>query len=267
MTDQIQWLFPIALTFHNLEEWIWLPGWSRKAGKFHGAVGEFEFRFAVTVLTVAAYVITALSISDHEGSVSDYLFAGYCAAMLINVIMPHLVATLVMRSYAPGLITGALFIAPVTICLLWRLLSTGTVTAVPLIIWSGGFIVMIVGIIPVLFALGRKLRSMGGGKYSISRMVLFLLCIYLAFFLFSWGFGGIDYERLRQGRAPLFAVKTAQYKDGGSIRYSGLFYTLVEWDQLPGGIRGVELTYVGGLLCPLIGSLRADRSDTVKVDG
>ena len=30
-----QWLFPAAITVHNLEEAIWLPAWSRTAGRWH----------------------------------------------------------------------------------------------------------------------------------------------------------------------------------------------------------------------------------------
>ena len=28
----VLWLLPIALTLHNVAEWIWLPGWAEGAG-------------------------------------------------------------------------------------------------------------------------------------------------------------------------------------------------------------------------------------------
>ena len=62
-----QWLFPAAITVHNLEEAIWLPGWSRTAGEWHAGVGAFEFRFAVAVLTALAWVVTGLSLHGGPG--------------------------------------------------------------------------------------------------------------------------------------------------------------------------------------------------------
>ena len=50
-------LFALAVTLHNLEEALLLPTWSRSAGRWHHPVGAREFRFAVAVLTVFAYVI------------------------------------------------------------------------------------------------------------------------------------------------------------------------------------------------------------------
>ena len=60
--ETFRWLFPVAITVHNLEEAIWIPGWSQNVGKWHPPVGRYEFWFAVGVLTVLAYVLMALSI-------------------------------------------------------------------------------------------------------------------------------------------------------------------------------------------------------------
>lgn len=49
-------LFCIAITLHNIEEAIWLPEWSQQASMFHKPVTPGEFRFAVTVITMLAYL-------------------------------------------------------------------------------------------------------------------------------------------------------------------------------------------------------------------
>jgi hypothetical protein len=56
-----KWLFPIAVTPHNLEESIWLRIWSETAAKWHRPVGAREFRFAKAVLTTLAFAVTAPS--------------------------------------------------------------------------------------------------------------------------------------------------------------------------------------------------------------
>jgi hypothetical protein len=39
------WMVPAAIALHNLEEALWLPAWSEsRAGRWHRAVGVFEFR-------------------------------------------------------------------------------------------------------------------------------------------------------------------------------------------------------------------------------
>ena len=54
------WLFPIAFTIHNIEEALWLPAFSKSAGKFHKPVNSFEFAFALIILTLLSIIITFL---------------------------------------------------------------------------------------------------------------------------------------------------------------------------------------------------------------
>jgi hypothetical protein len=49
------WMFPIALTLHNLEEAIWLPAWSQRAGFWNSPVDATEFRVAGALLAILAY--------------------------------------------------------------------------------------------------------------------------------------------------------------------------------------------------------------------
>ena len=100
-------LFAAAVTIHNLEEAIWLPGWSKDAGHYHVPVLARQFRFAVLALTVAAWALVGWSALG--SSFADYLVSGYALAMLVNVVFPHLAATFAMRRYAPGTATAVLF--------------------------------------------------------------------------------------------------------------------------------------------------------------
>lgn len=111
----LQWLFPIAVTLHNGEEAIWMPGWSSA----HAAQlplhppGALEIRWALIALTVAAFVVTYLSARKGPQSVWAYLLFGSIVTMLANVFVPHVPATLMFRSYTPGVVTAVLINLPV----------------------------------------------------------------------------------------------------------------------------------------------------------
>jgi len=97
------WLFPLVISLHNAEEAIWLPGWSKRAGFWKTPVSPGVFRFAVAVLTALAFAVTWLSAVSGKQSVWTYLEFGYMAAVLVNVLIPHLAATVARRSYRLGL--------------------------------------------------------------------------------------------------------------------------------------------------------------------
>lgn len=157
--EYAQWLFPLAITIHNIEEALRLPEWSARAARFHKPVGAFEFRFAVVVLTLLGYLVTVLSFFHGKGSVATGLFCAYCLAMLLNAFMPHLAATIALRRYAPGLATGLLINVPVTAWLLHLAFAQGHVTRKLLAVSSLITIPALLASIPLLFAAGRLLHK------------------------------------------------------------------------------------------------------------
>ena len=157
--DQLRWLFALALTIHNLEEAIWLPKWSQQAGRWHPRVNKFPFRFAVVVLTLLAYGIILCSYWGGKGNLGDYLLTGYAFTMLLNAFFPHLLGTLVLRRYCPGLITALFLNVPVMSLLLLSALEEQYVSLNASIISAVAFTLAIVAIIPLLFRLGRYFET------------------------------------------------------------------------------------------------------------
>lgn len=112
------------------------------------------------MLTVLAYVAAGLATVSGKEGVGAYLLAGYGLAMLLNVFLPHVVATLVMRRYAPGTLTALLLNLPVTLLLLHQGLREGYVHFQRLA-WAGPLVVVgILAAIPLLFAVGRRLPKL-----------------------------------------------------------------------------------------------------------
>ena len=153
----LSWLFALVVTIHNLEEAILLPKWSKTAGRWHHPVGDREFRFAVAVITVLAYVAAYFATSGGKGSIGAYIISGYALAMLLNVLFPHLIATLAMRRYAPGTATALLFNFPITSLLLYQSFHQGYVEKSKYLYIGPIVVVGIVLLIPVLFVVGRRL--------------------------------------------------------------------------------------------------------------
>ncbi len=156
MTAQaLAWLFPLAITLHNLEEGVWLPSWSRRTPMWR-PVDAGEFRFALVVLTLLAYLTAFWSTSQGARSVGAYIHAGYMLAMLLNVFVPHLAVTLVTRRLMPGVVTGVLFVAPVTATGLYLALRRGGYITRDDFLLSAPLVVAALLIsLPLLFRLGR----------------------------------------------------------------------------------------------------------------
>lgn len=152
------WAVSLAVALHNLEEALWLPVWSQaKAGRRLRDVAPATFRFAVLVLTSVVIVFAALAQWGGPGSTGHYLLAAYALGQSINVLIPHLLAAVVTRSYAPGLVTGVVCVWPASAVLMISGFSAGVLLpsrfAVTCLVVVPGMLVSI----PVLFRIGRRL--------------------------------------------------------------------------------------------------------------
>jgi hypothetical protein len=156
------WLFAAALTLHNAEEALFLPGWSRKAGRWHFPVGAFEFRFAVAVLTLLAYGLAFLSAARGPGTIAAHVLAGYALAMLLNIVVPHTVATVALGRYAPGTATAWVFNLPVCTALLFVGIRDGYIDSARLVWFGPACVAILLAGIPLLFFIGRKLARAAG---------------------------------------------------------------------------------------------------------
>ena len=154
----VEWLFPLAIAIHNAEEAIWLPSWSKKAGRWHAPVAPGVFCFAVVILTALAFVLTGLSFVSGRETVWTYLVFGYMAAMLANVLIPHIAASIATRSYMPGLATGVALNLPVFSLLIVLAFRQGYVSGWKAAAFFVGVSAILIASISVLFKLGKALN-------------------------------------------------------------------------------------------------------------
>jgi len=150
-------LFLLGFSLHNLEEAVWLPAWSRHASKFHPEVKRNEFHFAVLVVTAIGYLLTLLHFADNKNNmVVQSIYYGFVLMMCLNVLFPHLIATILLKRYAPGLVTGLLLNLPFGIFLIQQGLSHGT-GPLDLIVSALLITIIMLALINLLFRIGAKI--------------------------------------------------------------------------------------------------------------
>ncbi len=147
-------LFAVAITIHNIEEAIWLPQWSQNARKFHPKVTKKEFRFAVVIITVLAYLATASFIAFPNSFATRYYYFGFVGAMMLN-LFSHLIPSIVLKNYSPGLLTSLLLIIPTNSYLLYYGVSQNLISIKEIVISSIIVAVVLLLLIPVLFKLSH----------------------------------------------------------------------------------------------------------------
>jgi len=153
----IELLFLLGFSLHNLEEALWLPQWSKHARKYHKEVSKNEFTFAVIAVTAIGYLLTfQYFIFAPSSSFSRYVYLGFILMMVANVIFPHLIATVILKKYAPGTITGILLNVPIGIYILFKGIN-GNNELVFVIISGVILAIIFLLLINQIFKLGRYL--------------------------------------------------------------------------------------------------------------
>jgi hypothetical protein len=110
------------------------------------------------VFTVLTFAVTWLSAISGKQTVWTYLAFGFMAAVLANVVIPHLALTVALRSYMPGLATAVALNLPVLTLLVVQALREGYVSGWKAVAFCAGVTGALVATIPALFKLGRILN-------------------------------------------------------------------------------------------------------------
>lgn len=91
-----------------------------------------------------------------ESDIAKWIFIGFLGFMVINAIFPHLIATVVMKKYAPGLLTGLLLNIPVNSLVIYQMFLKNLIAWKELIISTLVVGIILLALIPLLFKVGDK---------------------------------------------------------------------------------------------------------------
>jgi len=141
--DLLITLLPVAFALHNLEETMGMEKWTHSLkSPLIGTVTTLQFGTAAAIFTVLGFTI--IPGRDFIGNESVYfrIVAGFTGMLCLNVLFPHVLASLYYRRYAPGVFTAVLINLPLTLAILFRMHVAGTLPLSELIksVVIGGFI-------------------------------------------------------------------------------------------------------------------------------
>ncbi|MCE9501372.1 MAG: HXXEE domain-containing protein [Leptospira sp.] len=152
---------PFVFALHNLEEAVGMETWSHRIPSYmHEPVQTGQFVFAVCIFTVLGFALVFFRnlYPDQESFYSAVVaFAGM---LLLNVFLPHLIATVFLGYYAPGVITGVLLNLPLASFIIFRCVS------LQLISWRKTIWICLAGgvagiiLVASLLRLGAKILSL-----------------------------------------------------------------------------------------------------------
>lgn len=126
------WLLVVIFMLHDFEEIISVETWAKKTeglsgrGKMAKIIWKFwnvnSYSFAKRDVVIFSIIsaITFLKVQFVESDWSAMLFNGLLIFVLIHNAV-HILQTLVLRKYTPGLYTAVLTVTPYTIYLFYRL--------------------------------------------------------------------------------------------------------------------------------------------------
>lgn len=110
-----KWLFPLAVTLHNVEEAIWLPPFRAQHG--WNSITATQFRLAALLVALLAFAVTCAATQNPRSRAASFLFYAFCWIMLLNALW-HVTASIYFRAYAPGFVTAVILLLPVTLYLI-----------------------------------------------------------------------------------------------------------------------------------------------------
>lgn len=152
-------LLALAVTLHNIEEMVWLPGFPHPPA-LKLDVPTPAFRFAATVIA-AIFWAAALALS--AGWPVEAVIAGFALAMIVNALVPHLALTIALRRYHPGTATAWLAVVPAALAYLASIGGAGRVGEGAFLAGAAAGLVGLAAALPVLLALGGRITRRAGG--------------------------------------------------------------------------------------------------------
>ena len=106
---QFYFLFPALFMLHELEEIVWMPSFVKKISIQYpnNRILSFYTPFAFNAIVLEQFLILLLSLFLSYWYSNYTIYATIVIAYIYHVF-GHLIQTLVIRKYVPGLLTGIL---------------------------------------------------------------------------------------------------------------------------------------------------------------
>lgn len=122
-------LLPFAFALHNIEEAFGMEKWTNSIPAFiHQPVTTRQFTIAVILFTILGFILVFVEGLYQTEKQYHFVIAGFAGMLWLNVFLPHLFATLYLKKYAPGAITGLIVNLPLTTLILLKMKTSCSLT-------------------------------------------------------------------------------------------------------------------------------------------
>lgn len=121
------WLLPVALLFHEAEEWNILR-WEQRNFVNLPVKTNVSVRTFLVVFTLFGFLWTALAALPNNPTIAAFVFLPFAAGAFLNALQ-HLFYTIYFRQYAPGVITSVVLYLPIVGYLTTRAIEENLVPA------------------------------------------------------------------------------------------------------------------------------------------
>jgi hypothetical protein len=141
--SMLVWAVPLTIILHNGEEALTMPRWVVEnlfavAQQFSVHIPRVptadDLYVALTMGTLVPLLIALIAYLSGPRTLPLYLLAGIQGIMLANAFVPHLIGSIILRRYTPGVITAVTVIIPFSIFWFRRIVQRGFAQRRPLIV-------------------------------------------------------------------------------------------------------------------------------------
>jgi hypothetical protein len=112
-TINIIWAIPILFSLHELEEWNILDWYEKHYVNLPGST-KFSIHLHIFFFCVVGFLLTYIAYQFHQTCLFSIIISFFSAFILFNVFQ-HIVWTIQLRTYSPGLVTGLIMLVVIGI--------------------------------------------------------------------------------------------------------------------------------------------------------
>lgn len=114
----------IAFAVHNLEETLGMERWTLSLREWMDPVTTRQFAWASGILTLLGFMVVG-SRWWVSSNMYYFIITAFAGMLLLNVFFPHVLATLIFKRLAPGVLTAILINLPLSVFILYRVFLQG----------------------------------------------------------------------------------------------------------------------------------------------
>ena len=155
----VQRLLPVVIALHNAEEALTAPAYLPRVDDYVARVPMLrdaglppsltQLYIALVVVTIVPALMIGWATSGRESAAKRGVVAVVAAALLWNVLLPHVSAMIAFRGYAPGGLTALLVNLPFCVYFFRRSSRDGILTRGEMT-WAVIFGLFLLALVPLL---------------------------------------------------------------------------------------------------------------------